>query len=53
VTEADHSTNISLGQLEIVVSRQGTTITIAFVGGWDLAEQHATRQAIRGRWRAA
>jgi anti-sigma B factor antagonist len=47
VTERHHITNIAPSQLEIAVAQHGTTTTIVFVGEWDLAEQHATRQAIR------
>lgn len=47
MTEPEHNPNAGLGQLEILVAQHGTTTTIAFSGEWDLAEQHATRQAIR------
>jgi anti-anti-sigma factor len=33
--------------LEIAVRHQGTTTTIALRGEWDVAEQHAARQAIQ------
>lgn len=48
VSEPDHMANVGPGKLEIVVTQHGTTTTIAFSGEWDLAEQHTTRQAIRG-----
>jgi anti-sigma B factor antagonist len=47
VSKRDHITNVASSQLEIVVRQHGTTTTIGFVGEWDLAEQLATRQAIR------
>jgi anti-anti-sigma factor len=33
------------GQLRIAVSEQGSTITVALGGEWDIAEQEATRTA--------
>jgi anti-anti-sigma factor len=46
-TELDHIAHAVPGPLEIVVREQGTTTTIALDGEWGLAEQDATRQAIR------
>jgi anti-anti-sigma factor len=40
-------------RLGITVTAQGTTTTITLTGEWDLAEQHATRQAIRDALRRA
>lgn len=46
-TELDHMARVVPGRVEIVVAEQGTTTTIVLGGEWDLAQQPATRQAIR------
>jgi anti-sigma B factor antagonist len=45
-TERDQAAPV-LSRLGITVSALGTTTTIAVAGEWDLAEQQATRHAIR------
>jgi anti-anti-sigma factor len=47
VTVLTFSQSELLGGLQIVVSEQGATTVIALEGEWDLAQQPATRDAVR------
>ncbi len=45
-TELDHVTHAGPSQLNLAVTEQGTTTTVALGGEWDLAAHAVTRQAV-------